>query len=82
MHFVFALVCELDQGGAHLVFDCPLRLLFEASSGSKYRDYLQEMKTGSAVRHASWGGFAETHLICIQHGCKLELYEQHCTADS
>ena len=40
------------------------------------------MKTGSAVRNASWDGFAEAHLLCIQHGCKLELYEQHCTANS
>ena len=40
------------------------------------------MQTGSAVRNASWGGFAEAHLLCIHYGCKLELYEQHCTADS
>ena len=73
---------DLDRGGAHLVFDCPLRLWLEISSGLEYNEYLQDMQTGSAVRNASWGGFAEAHLLCIHYGCKLELYEQHCTADS
>ena len=39
--FVLALVGDLDQGGAHLVFECPLRLWFETSSGLEYCDYLR-----------------------------------------
>jgi hypothetical protein len=77
-----ALLGDLDRGGAHLVFGCPLRLWLETSSGLEYSEYLQDMQTGSAVRSASWGGLAEAHLLCIHYGCKLELYEQHCTADS
>ena len=71
-----ALLDGLDQGGAHLLFVSPVPLWLEASSLLENSDYLQAVKTGSAARNASWVGFAEAHLICSKHGCKLELYEQ------